>query len=317
MHVLLTGPFGTIGTRVLDELLTRGHRVRCFDLDTPNNRQWHRRYRDRVDMQWGDITNSDDVAQAVVGVDGIIHLAAMIPPMSEQRPELAERVNVYGTQLLLEAAGRQTQTPVFIFPSSISVHGYSAGRQPPCRVDTPMEARDNYAGHKIACEKLIQASDLRFVILRVGACDDAENQKDLDKKAMLKLMLSLSPDTRIEYLHPKDAAIAMVNALSCKAAWGKALFLGSGAASQQTWLEYVNLSLNASGIGSLKASNFGTEPYYTDWMDTDESQRLLQFQRYGLEAYRQELMHKHRYSRPLVKLLSPLLRVLIVRAGKS
>lgn len=32
MNVLLTGAFGNIGQSALDELLERGHTVRCFDL---------------------------------------------------------------------------------------------------------------------------------------------------------------------------------------------------------------------------------------------------------------------------------------------
>jgi nucleoside-diphosphate-sugar epimerase len=39
MRVLLTGPFGTIGTRVLNELLSRGHTVSCFDLDNKTEPQ--------------------------------------------------------------------------------------------------------------------------------------------------------------------------------------------------------------------------------------------------------------------------------------
>jgi hypothetical protein len=54
------------------------------------------------------------------------------------------------------------------------------------------------------------------------------------------------------------------------------------------------------GLRALSSDDFGVEPYYTDWMDTAESQKLLQFQQLGLEAYRRELAFKWRYLRFLI-----------------
>lgn len=56
----------------------------------------------------------------------------------------------------------------------------------------------------------------------------------------------------------------------------------------------------AMGLADLPASAFGREPYYTDWMDTTESQQLLQFQQLGLDGYKKELAHKWRYLRILL-----------------
>ncbi len=300
MNVLLTGPFGTIGTRVLEELLRRNHTVTCFDLDTKLNRKLARKFGTRIRMCWGDITDKASVNAAVAGQDAVIHLAALIPPMSEQKPQLAEKINVGGTQLVIDAIAAQPLMPLLVFPSSISVHGFSNNRQPPCRVDMPYEARDAYAGHKIDCEKRLRASAIPWVILRIGACVDALNQKTGDQEAMLRHMFSLDPQTRIEYLHPKDAALAMANALDNPQVKGKILFLGSGRSSQSSWLDFVNIMPRTMGIGELSAEVFGREPYYTDWMDTLESQQLLQFQQYGLDAYKQELQQQWRVLRYLI-----------------
>jgi UDP-glucose 4-epimerase len=308
MRVLLTGPFGTIGTRVLNELLARQHNVTCFDLDNPTNRKVARRYSGRINMVWGDITNAASVNAAVANQDAVIHLAAIIPMLSETNPALAEKVNVQGTQIVIDAIATQPQPPLLVFPSSISVHGFSNTRLPPCRVDTPLEARDHYAGHKIECEKRLRASTIPWVILRIGACTDALNQKTGDTEAMLRHMFTLDIDTRIEYLHPQDAAVAMANALEQPAVIGKTLFLGSGKSSQTSWLEFVNLMPRAMGLGDFPASAFGHEPYYTDWMDTAESQQLLNFQQHGLDAYKRELAHQWRFLRYLVMPFRGLIR---------
>ncbi len=300
MNVLLTGPFGTIGTRVLNELLARQHCVTCFDLDNKTNRKIAVSYGDRIRMVWGDITDATSVNNAVAGQNAVIHLAAIIPPLSEEKPSIAEKVNVQGTKLVIDAIAQQTSMPLMVFPSSISVHGFSNKRQPPCKTDMPLEAKDNYAGHKIACENFLRASNIPWVILRIGACVDAMNDKIGDRAAMMRHMFTLHPDTRIEYLHPRDAATAMAAAIEKPEVVGKTLFLGSGKNSQTSWLEFVNITPRAMGLRDLTSDDFGVEPYYTDWMDTTESQQLLQFQHLGMEAYKRELAHQWRYKRFLI-----------------
>ena len=39
MKILLTGPFGNVGSHVIPELLREGHQVRAFDLDGPATRK--------------------------------------------------------------------------------------------------------------------------------------------------------------------------------------------------------------------------------------------------------------------------------------
>ncbi|HQQ63225.1 MAG TPA: NAD(P)-dependent oxidoreductase [Pseudomonadales bacterium] len=297
MNVLLTGPFGTIGTRVLEELLRRKHVVTCFDLDNKTNRKIASGFGERIRMVWGDITDAVSVGEAVKSQDAVIHLAALIPPVSEQKPALAEKINVGGTRLILDAIAAQANMPLLVFPSSISVHGFSNTRQPPCRIDTPFQACDNYAGQKIECEKLLRQSIVPWVMFRIGACADALNMKSGDSGAMLRQSFMVDPATRVEYLHPKDAAIAMANALEHKEVVGKVLFLGSGKNSQVTWIDFINIVPTAMGIGELPREAFGKDPYYTDWMDTEETQRLLQFQQYGLDVYKQEIREKFRYLR--------------------
>jgi nucleoside-diphosphate-sugar epimerase len=315
VKVLLTGPFGTIGLQVLAELLRRQHDITCFDLDNKVNRKQAKRYAGKVSLHWGDITDPASVLSAVRGQDAVIHLAAMIPPMSDERPELAEKVNVQGTRHVIDAIAAQPTPPLFEFPSSISVHGWSEGRDAPCRVDTPMEAMDVYAGHKIACEEMIRASTIPWVIFRIGACTaaDSMDKGGSDQKAAMARMFSVNPDTRLEYLHPLDAALAFVNGLdNRKAVEGKTLFLGSGAHSQLSWRTFINTVPVALGLGELPVEAFDRDPYYTDWMDTEESQRLLQFQRHGYPRYCDEVNAKWRWIRPVVTPFRGLVRRLML-----
>jgi nucleoside-diphosphate-sugar epimerase len=62
MKVLLTGAFGNIGRSTMDELLKRGHQVRCFDIRTRANRENARQYGKKSrHVFWGDLRQPEDV----------------------------------------------------------------------------------------------------------------------------------------------------------------------------------------------------------------------------------------------------------------
>lgn len=311
MNVLLTGPFGKIGYRVIEALLERNHRVTCFDLDTPANRKTARdfsgpAFRDRVRIIWGNITDPAQVVAAVSGQDAVIHNAALIPPLSDLNPALAEKVNVGGTQNILEAIRQSDKSPLLVFPSSISVHGFNRASDPfPKRIDSPFRAEDCYAGHKIRCEQMIEEASrtwgLKWVIGRIGACMEGRNPMDTENsEQMMQMMFGVAADVRLEYIHPKDVACAMVNAIDTPEAIGHKYFLGGGKNCQTTWREFNSMFLVAMGCKPFPPSAFGSQGYYTDWMDTDESQRVLRFQHHTLENYRAELDRKFRWVRPLL-----------------
>ena len=93
------------------------------------------------------------------------------------------------------------------------------------------------------------------------------------------MMFRLPLATRIEMIHPDDAGLAVAAAIDCEAVWGRILNIGGGARCQLIYREYLGAFLDAMGIGRLPDEAFSTEPYCTDWLDTEESQRLLQYQR--------------------------------------
>src|SRR5260370_7980216 len=59
---------------------------------------------------------------AAESVEGIIHLAAVLPTAAQRDPLLATRVNIDGSANLLEMA-RQFAVRRFVFASSLSIYG--------------------------------------------------------------------------------------------------------------------------------------------------------------------------------------------------
>lgn len=298
MRVLLTGAFGNIGGETLQALLEAGHEVRAFDLASDAARAAARALDRRIEPHWGDISDPTAVKSAVAGCDAVIHDAAILPPASERNPALLHRVNVEGTRHLISACEAADPKPRLVLASSVSVYGPSRERQPPVRADDPVRPTDHYSTSKVECEEMLRASTLDWVILRFGGViPDAPSAGQHDPAEFF----ARSPDCRLEYVHPSDAALAQVRAVECAEAGRKVLLIGGGPRCQITLGELGDAMLEAAGIGTFPRSCYGDAPFYTDWMDTEESQRLLGYQRHGFGHFKESAWRRMRATRMLVR----------------
>ncbi len=307
MRILLTGAFGNLGLSTLEELLRQGHQVRCFVSRRKAHRRTARRFGGKIELVQGDMREPADLAQAVQGQEAIIHLAYILPPESEDHPDLARAVNVDGTRYLLEAAQRLPTPPKFLFSSSFDVFGHTQDQPPPRKVSDPVQATDHYSGHKLACEAMIQASGLPWCILRFA------DIPPLGLRSPHPIMFRIPLATRFEVIHPHDAGLAVANAMHTEEVWGKILLIGGGPTCQMRYRDYLGRMLDLMGIGMLPERAFGTEPYCTDWIDTEESQRLLQYQRFSFDDIMAQLTRIVGYKRQLTVLVRPLARWYLLR----
>jgi len=308
--VLVTGACGNLGQMVLRELTARRISVRAMDLDTTSNRKIARDNPELYDsMRWGDIRHQD-FSQWVNDVSAVIHLAALLPPTTETQAALADAINVSATLKLIAAIEAAPQPPLFVFPSSVTVFGQPAQNTAPIlkTAGDIVVASDNYTRHKIAIEQRLRNGQLPYCILRVGVSVDARTLAA--DKATLKKLLQVSADNPLEYVHPIDVATAIVNCIGNAEAIGKTLLLGGGDSCRITQHEFLSAALDAAGIG-LPRDIMGKNTYYTHWMDTTESNRILQFQQHTFEDYRREMQQRLRFVRPLLRPLAPLLLLLM------
>ena len=131
MSIMVTGGTGFIGNRIIRKLVDRGEEVVCFDLAPP--RANLEPYLDRVQLYRGDITQVPHLLEAVNthGVHKIIHMAALMPPDTEDRPHFGMLVNIQGTNNVFETA-RWTGVERVVYASSIAAYGVQEtfGRRP-------------------------------------------------------------------------------------------------------------------------------------------------------------------------------------------
>lgn len=310
MKVLLTGAFGNVGASALQELLQHGHHVRAFDLPTNANRKAARRFGGACEVVWGDIRRAEEVAAAVRERDVVVHLAAIIPPPSELQPELAQQVNVGGTRNIVAGIKTQPHPPRLIYASSVALFGRE---QIPPRVrtaDDPIVATDHYTAHKLECETLIRASGLQWCILRFGAVVPVAIG---DLRLVFRAMFECPLDDRVECVHSRDAGLAVAHAVESGEIWGKTLLIAGGPACRMRYREFFGGVLEAAGVGMLPDEAFGVEPFHTHWMDTTESQQLLQFQRLGYDQYLRDVKKMVGPGGLVIRLLRPFIRPWILK----
>ena len=284
MKILLTGAFGNVGLSTLKELLNNDYNVRVFEVYNKKNRRIAKKFKNQVEIIWGDLRNKDDVNSGV-----IIHLAAIIPPLADTSPSLAEAVNVGGTRNIIDAMKNQVQKPKLLFTSSVAVYG-DRRYNPMIDVNDPLTPSkgDYYAITKIIAEKLIRETDLDFAIFRLTYITS------IDKLNMDPLMFHMPLDTSIEICDTKDVGLALVNAIECNEVWGETFNLAGGKQCRITYREYLNDMMEIFGLGRnfLPEEGFAEKDFHCGFMNTDKSQSILKYQKHTLEDYYGEVKKK-------------------------
>jgi UDP-glucose 4-epimerase len=271
MIILVTGGAGRLGYEVLKLCQDKGHSVRAFDLPQV---PWSHIESLGIETVKGDITVEDDVLRACEGVDNVIHLAALLPPRSESSREATWKVNVEGTNHLLEAIGDDTS---IIFASSIAVYGVTAGEGPPVKTSHSLNAHDFYSESKITAERHVMGAGKPYAVLRIAPVAVAD---------LLELpeVVPYSADQRVEFVYVEDVANAVV---SCIRDPGDNVHnIAGGETWRMTGREYIKRFYDALGVEV--EPNFSQKPTAVDWYDTTSS-HYLGYQRTSFEMFEERL----------------------------
>jgi nucleoside-diphosphate-sugar epimerase len=308
MRVLITGAAGHFGPGVCKAFLGDGADVRVL---------LHRRkikgLGAGVETMWGDITQPDSVKRTVDGVDAVVHLAAMVEPMTERDPELASRINVGGTETIVNAIRERGVSMPFVYISSASVFGPT-----PDAIECLHPDRDQcnptsvYARTKLEAEDLIRESGIDNVILRLAPVP----YQKISLNDMKTQMYVVPLENRIEFCHPDDANLAILNSVKCfNTVKGKTLMISGGPSQRMLYKDLVGASLGTFGLPLPPRHKFPDGPFALDWYDTSESQALLNYQNKTLDDYSRDLAGQ--FPAPLIaamrRVIGPLLGKAIVR----
>ena len=274
--ILITGGAGRLGFEVVKLLVARGEKVRVFDLPNINWSQLEGlRTSNNVTTFKGDITNPEHVRQACEDVNGVIHLAALMPPRSETDENFTYNVNVVGTSNLIKNLTRKT--PV-VFSSSISIYGITAEEKRPIDELHSLTPHDYYSKTKILSENIVSKSGNPYTILRLSPIAVADLVE-------LPNIIPYRADQRVEFIFVEDAARAIVEALQLVEEM-ETFNVAGGDSWQMLGHQYIE--------GFYKALGVEVDPKYSekytavDWYNTSKGRRI-NYQSTTFEAFEEKL----------------------------
>lgn len=164
--VLVTGADGFIGSHLTEALVSSGiYEVRALvQYNSFNSFGWLDQSKalesKNLEIVSGDIRDHSFVSGSMVGVDSVLHLAALIAiPHSYTSPQSYVQTNVLGTLNLLEAA-KSHGVSRFLHTSTSETYG--TAKKVPISEEHPLTAQSPYAATKIAADKLVESFHLSF-----------------------------------------------------------------------------------------------------------------------------------------------------------
>jgi UDP-glucose 4-epimerase len=154
MKALVIGGCGFIGSHVVDALLASGASVRVFD-------RQHERFRPPlrgVEYCIGDFADKMAVAEALTGMDTVLHLvSSTFPGTANLAPAIDVRDNLINTLGLLDLMV-EMRIPRLLFLSSGGTV-YGAPDRVPVPEDHPLRPINSYGIVKVAIEHYLEMYD--------------------------------------------------------------------------------------------------------------------------------------------------------------
>jgi nucleoside-diphosphate-sugar epimerase len=266
-----------MGRLVCARLVADGHSVKAFDLASANFEGMP----DGVSALPGDLTSADDVGSAVDGVDAAVHLAAILPPVADQQIELAQRVNVEGTQIIVDAIKANAPTARLVFSSSVSVYGTPAND---AEVTTSQSyyPDDNYAKTKADSEQIVVNSGLDSCVLRISGVSIPVFQEPPTEWPFL-------PDQKIEFVHRDDAVNAIIAGVDAELNDSTRIInISGGPTWRMTGSQYVTDYFRMIEVDPADAI-YQSEPGHFSWYSDEGGNTALNYQQNLYPQYLEQL----------------------------
>jgi dihydroflavonol-4-reductase len=202
--VVVTGGTGFIGSHLVEELVRRGHHVRC--IVRPTSQVDFLQSLGGVELVKGEFQNGPHVTGLLSGADIVYHVAGIIRAFHNRE---YYDVNQHVTARIAAACANQAQPPRLIVVSSVAATGPSLRGQ--IRVESdPPAPRSHYGRSKLAAEEEAAkfADKIPITIIRPGIVFGPRDTGFIQiVKAIRNFRVHLSPGVfppALSYIHVSD-----------------------------------------------------------------------------------------------------------------
>ena len=261
----------------------------------------------RIEIFYGDVSNKEDVLNAIKDCHYLFNLSGVIPPLSDEEPNKSYLANEKGAYVIVDAIQNYYPDVKLIDITTVALYGQRNEKHPYIRVGDPLfpGVYDFYTTHKIRGEFHLLESDVKnFVIIRQTAMIYMEMMTSNMKKGII---FHTPFNTPVEWSTAEDTARLFASIikedqlghLNHRNFWNKIFNLGGGEKSRVSGYEIVDAGFKILG-GSAKdfyeprynvTRNFHCGFYY----DGEELNNLFHYRQDTFSGYWDKIKKKYWY----------------------
>lgn len=279
--VLVTGAAGSIGIKVIKYLLSEGkYEITALDLRNKINIKNLKRYRRRINIIYGDMSDIILMDALIKDQDYVIHLAGVMPPLADIKRGLCHLVDYKGTENIIRAINAYNNNCMMFYASTTTIYGDVKVANVKNKAN--ITNLDYYSTTKLEIENLIKEKLKKYTIIRLPLV-----LSELHKNN--NFMYNVKRDTIVEAITDNDAAYLFVNALNFSDKLNKKIY-NAGGGTQNT-ASYRDLLINILKIYGFSFKYLGTllfvdkNFYVGTYEDSDKLNEILDYRSDSLSSY--------------------------------
>lgn len=293
--VLVTGAAGTIGLQVIKYLLSEGkYEITALDLKNNKSRESLKKYKQRINIIFGDVCDQTLMEALVKDFDVIIHLAGVLPPLADLKKDLASQIDYEGVARVVRCINYYNPKCHLFYASTMLL--YKNKRKFDVKSHIKLDDYDYYLQAKKKCEDLIKNKLKNYTIYRFPTVLSLVNES---------LILNGYRQDKIYWIAKEDAAYSFVKGINYLNKLNGQTFnvLAKEAISYQDLLNHILKNYGLSLKYIYQRTFIDKYPSCQECLDIDILNDIINYRSTTLEDYYQKLK-KAGQKRPVAKVIA-------------
>lgn len=297
--VLVLGAAGSVGINTVKYLLTEGkYEITILDLKNKTSFNRLKRFRKRVNILYGDVTDRVLMEALVKDHDYIIYLATALPPLANMKEGLSMAIDYGGCENIVRAINYYNPKCHLFFASTTSM--YKDIKEPSVKSKIKLDEFDYFEISKLECEKLIKAKLKNYTIYRVPLV--------LSNPLEEHFIYTGSKQEIMDVITKEDCAYAFVKGIKYSDKINKQTFnIRTTSVEYKSLLDKL-LLINGISTNYILSSIFLEKNYHSPvCSDSDTLEELIHYRNDSLNEYYARLRAKNK-GRKFAKYIAKLIR---------
>lgn len=303
--ILITGAAGSVGRKTIKYLLSEGkYEITAIDIKTSKNKRYLNKYKRRINIIYGDITDDKLMEALIKDMNFVIHLASSDMNLANYNPNLAYEIDYKGTETIVRMIDFYNPDCHLLYASSVSIYGKQDKDTVSVSTTPNLTQSDVYSSMKLDSENIIKKKLKNYSIYRLPVilCNPITDN----------FIFTFDKNAKIETVAENDVAYMFSRAIDKIELVNKKTFnVGGGEHCKTTALELTNEILKYFGLTKeyLKSRLLLDRNFYSYYFkDSDKLDELLSYRNDSIKSYfmrvkRRKVRYKVRklFAKPFIK----------------